>query len=161
MTKKKEKLDPKAQAMELLKKEREKRKAEKQIEIYHQIATRDIIERDFKEDTIPITFETAPNVKRTVLARRPTHKEMLKLMKLFTEASITQTKNDPESFRRMLEIIKDFASMAASFTVDESLDEEFWSEHVSFTILQNFMTELINQSITGGQLTAEQIKSFR
>jgi len=156
---KKEKLNPKEEALKKLAKS--KAKKTKKSQIFQQIATREIIERDFKEDVVPVTFETAPGINRTIQARRPTHKEMMKLMKLSIEASIHQGKGDPKSLERMINIIKDFSEMAASLSIDENLDKEFWEEHVSYPTLQNFITELISQAITGGSLSEEEIKSFR
>lgn len=129
-------------------------------EFKKQIATRDKLERDYKEDSLYVSFDSSPETRRTILARRPNQKEFLNILSLSIEAARYEGKLDPESLARMKELYANLHSVAANLSVDKNLDEEFWSEYVSFSTLQNFIGELIIESQRGG-ITEDDMKSFR
>lgn len=132
-------------------------------EAMKQIATRAKLERDFKEDTLYITFNTSPETERTLLARRPTHSEMVTILKLSSEASKYEGRVDAES-DKMVDIYNQLPELAARLSVDTTLDEEFWKDFVSFSTLQNFITQLIIETQRGtgpGGMTPDEIDTFR
>lgn len=138
-----------------------KAKKEDAVDFYKQIATRSIIERDFKEDNIVVTFETAPNIKRSVKARRPTHKEMMEITKLSIEANKYEGKGDIESLEKMTSIWENLGEMADKFSIDAQLDKDFWENCVSFSTLQNFITELILAVQKGTGMPEDEMQKFR
>lgn len=126
-----------------------------------QLATREKLERDYKEDSLYVTFNSSPETRRTILARKPNQEEFIKILALTIEAARHEGKLDDKSLTRMKEIYEGLNQMAASLSVDNKLDEEFWAKHVSFTTLQNFITELITESQRGSAVTEDEMKSFR
>jgi hypothetical protein len=126
------------------------------------IATREKIERDYVEDTIKITFNTSPQTKRTILARRPTNKEMITILRLSAEASKYEGSNDPDALIHMIEIYDQLGGIASNLSVDDNLDEEFWNDKVSFPALQDFITSLISlsQEVEGG-VNEKEMENFR
>ena len=159
MTDEKKKLNPKEEALKLLKEKKKKVNINRQLEIYKQLATRDIIERDFKEDTVIVPFQTAPGIKRNIKARRPTHEEMITLMKLTIEAS--KFEGNPQAMEQMIEIYEKLPKLASSLSVDKSMTEDWWKHKVSFTALQDFITQLIIITQRGTEIPEENIQSFR
>jgi len=137
-----------------------KSETKKSIEFLQQLATREKLERDYKEDIIRVTFETSPETKRTILARRPTHKEMIKLIDMVVAASAMEQPTDRESLKKLASVYRELPKMAASLCIDKQLDEKFWSEKVSWNALQNFLNELIAAAQSPG-LTKEELESFR
>ena len=133
----------------------------KGLEFLQQLATREKLERDYKEDIIRVTFETSPETKRTILARRPTHKEMMKLIEMIVAASAMNNPTDKESLRQLKEVYKELPKMAASLCIDKSLDEKFWSEKISWNALQNFLNELIAAAQQPTGLSKKELESFR
>jgi len=125
------------------------------------IATRSKLERDYDEDKIEVVFSTSPETKRKVLAKRPTNKEMIAIMMLSASASKYEGSAEPDSLVKMVEIYEKLASMAADLSVDPELDAEFWDCHVSFSTLQNFITELIDASQRGHSVSQDEMKKFR
>jgi len=152
--------DIKEKFKELEEKVGEKKKTDTK-ELIRQIATREKLERDYNEDIINVTFFSSPETKRTVLAKRPTQKEMMTIMRLSAEAAIYEGKMDPESLKKMVEIYDQLPELAASLTLDKSLDKNFWTNKVSFATLQNFITELIRETQRGTGVTSEELQSFR
>jgi len=147
--------------LDMLRKQKEKKEKE---EIIKQLATRAKLERDYYEDTVYVTFYTSPETKRTVLARRPSHSEMLTIMQLSVEASKYEGRLDIDAQEKMIGIYEKLPKLAAKLTVDETLDEKFWTEIVSFSTLQNFIGELILETQKGtgpGSLKPEELQSFR
>jgi len=142
---------------EQLKKTEEKKK----LEILRQLATRDKLERDYEEDTIYVTFHTSPETKRTIKAKKPSPQEMIDILLLSAEAAKYEGRADPESLAKMAEIYKRLPKLAARLSVDKKLNEEFWSKHVSFTTLQNFIFELIAATQRSTLITEEELESFR
>ena len=140
-----------------LKKSEEKKAAE----FIKELATREKLERDFKEDIMYVTFETSPETKRTVLTRRPTHSEMLELIKLlitvskFGEESMTE-----EDFKKFEEAYEKLPKIAASLCIKPKLDYKFWSQVATWDALQSF----INAVLSAGQsprISEQEMKSFR
>ncbi len=125
-----------------------------------QIATRDKLERDYKEDLLDVDFYSSPETKRMIKAKRPTQKEMMMIMRLSAEASIYEGKMDSKSLQRMVDIYDKLPKLAASLSVDPKLDEKFWTDNISFSTLQNFITELIRVTQMG-PMTEEEMTKFR
>jgi len=117
--------------------------------IIKQVATRDKLERDYFEDLLEVPFTTAPGIKRMVKARRPTQKQMLMIMTLSLQASIYEKLSNEQAITKMTEIYGQLSNLAATLCEDKKLDEKFWSECISFTTLQNFISELIRQTQSG------------
>lgn len=138
-----------------------KSKEDKSVnDVIKQIATRDKLERDYKEDLLKVIFRTSPETFRTLEARRPTQDEMLSIMRLSTEATIYEGRADTKSVERLLSVYEQLPKIAAKLSVDNTLNEEFWKTKISFYALQNFITELIRISQMG-PVTEEEMKSFR
>jgi hypothetical protein len=149
--------------------EQEKEKLEKKVDkkdqtelhqIIKQIATRDKLERDYKEDLLDVEFNSSFETTRTLKARRPTQEEMISIMRLSTEASLYEGRMDSKSIQRMLDIYDQLPKIAAKLSVDTTLNEEFWKTKISFFSLQSFITELI-KSNQSGPVPDEEMKSFR
>jgi len=138
----------------------EKKEKNDSKDIIKQITTRGILERDYKEDLLKITFYSSPETKRTVKSRRPTQEEMIIIMKLSAEASMYEGKLDSKSLQKMVSIYESLPKLAAKLCVDPSLDEKFWRSNVSFTTLQNFIAGLI-KATQEGPLEEDQLQSFR
>jgi len=126
-----------------------------------QLATREKLERDYKEDTLFVTFYSSPETKRTILARKPNQEEFLKILALTIEAARYEGKVDDKSLTRMKDIYGGLNEMAASLSSDPKLDKEFWGKCVSFNTLQNFITELITESQKSTSVPEEELESFR
>jgi hypothetical protein len=127
------------------------------------LATREKLERDFVEDKIYITFNSSPETRRTVIARRPTQKEFLEILNLSIQAAKYEGRGDPESLEQLIKISNNLNKIAANLCVDKRLDEDFWQNRVSFSTLQNFIAEIINSSNKPsiGQVGEAELKSFR
>jgi len=144
-----------------LKKEIKGKKVTDQKQVIQQIATRSLLERDYKEDVLEVIFNTSPQTQRKILARRPTQKQMIMIMKLSAEAAIYETKFDEKSMNKMTDIYSQLNSLAAELALDDKLDEEFWANKVSFATLQNFITELIKETQKGTGVSPDEMKKFR
>ena len=152
--------DPKSK-MDKLKKEVETKKSKKDEDFARQIATRELLERDFNEDFLKVSFNTSPDTRRAILARKPNQEEFLKILKLSIEASNLESSSTEDANKRIMEVYMDLNKIASELSVDESLDEEFWSKNVSFETLQNFISELILSFQQGTRVSEEDMKSFR
>jgi len=137
-----------------------KKKGGDKQKIIQQIATRDKLERDYKEDLLSVDFQSSPETKRMIKAKRPTQTEMMTIMRLSAEAAIYEGKMDPQSLQRMVDIYDKLPKLAAVLATDKNLDEAFWKTKVSFSTLQNFITELIRVT-QQGPMSEEDMKSFR
>jgi len=157
MADKKKEIEEKFKKLEKKAVDAEIKKAEK---VQKLLATRDKLERDYQEDKVLVTFSTSPETKRTILARRPTNKEMIQILTLSAQASKYEGSADPDALLKMVEIYNELHKIAARLSVDPSLDEKFWSESVSYSTLQNFITELITESQQPG-ISPEEFKKFR
>jgi hypothetical protein len=130
-------------------------------EVVLQIATRDKLERDYQEDLIDVVFFSAPENRRKIQAKRPTQSEMMTIMRLSAEASIYEGKVDDKSLKKMVDIYDKLPELAESLSVDKTLDKDFWKNGVSFTTLQNFITELIKETQRGSGIPGDEIDKFR
>jgi methylphosphotriester-DNA--protein-cysteine methyltransferase len=128
--------------------------------IIKQVTTRDKLERDYFEDLLEVAFNTAPGIKRMVKARRPTQKQMLMIMTLSLQASIYEKLSNEQAITKMTEIYGQLSNLAATLCEDKKLNEEFWSERVSFTTLQNFISELIRITQMG-PVSDKELDNFR
>ena len=128
--------------------------------VIKQIATRDKLERDYMEDLLSVEFQSSSETRRMIKAKRPTQTEMMTIMKLSAEASIYEGKMDPDSLKRMVDIYDQLPKLASTLSTDAKLDEKFWKERVSFTTLQNFITELIKVT-QQGPVSEEEMSGFR
>ena len=125
------------------------------------VSTRAKIEGDYDDDLLKVTFDTSPETRRTVLAKKPTNKEMITIMRLSAEAAKYEGNADPNSLIKMVEIYEQLSGIADKLSIDKTLDEEFWNEKVSFSTLQNFITSLITESQKGSGVTEAELKKFR
>jgi hypothetical protein len=140
------------------------KKKEVDVEEYiKNLATREKLERDFIEDKIYITFNSSPETRRTVIARRPTQKEFLEILNLTIQAARYEGKGDIESLEKLMEIASHLNKVASNLCTDKTLNEDFWGNKVSFTTLQNFVAEIVNssQKPSIGKVGEEELKSFR
>lgn len=140
------------------------KKKEVSAEEYVQsLATREKLERDFIEDKVYITFNSSPETRRTIIARRPTQKEFLEILNLSIQAAKYEGKGDPESLEQLVRISANLNKMAANLCTDKRLDADFWQNYTSFGTLQNFIAEIINSSNKPsiGQVGEPELKSFR
>ena len=143
-------------------KEKSGKTTEKKIEEARKlISTRSKIEGDYDDDLLKVTFDTSPETRRTILAKKPTNKEMITIMKLSAQAAKYEGSADPDSLIKMVEIYEQLSGIADKLSVDKTLDEEFWNEKVSFSTLQGFITNLITESQRGTGVTEEELKKFR
>lgn len=147
--------------MDNLRKKIDEGKSKKDEDFARQIATRELLERDFNEDFLKVSFNTSPDTRRAILAKKPNQEEFLKILKLSIEASNLEASNAEESNKRLLEVYGDLNKIAAELSVDKHLDEEFWKSKVSFETLQNFISELILSFQSGNRVPEEDLKSFR
>jgi hypothetical protein len=145
---------------ELQEKIEKKKKGDIQ-ETVKQIATRNKLERDYEEDVLTVTFFSSPETRRAIKAKRPTQKEMMTIMRLSAEAAIYEGRMDPDSLEKMVNIYEKLPDLAATLSLDKSLDKSFWTGKISFATLQNFITELIRETQKGTGVTDEELTSFR
>lgn len=136
----------------------EKKKSEEARDL---LTTRTKIEGDYDDDLLKVAFSTSPETRRTILAKKPTNKEMITIMKLSAQAAKYEGSADPDSLIKMVEIYEQLSGIADKLSLDKNLDEEFWNEKVSFATLQNFITELITESQRGTGVTEKELKKFR
>jgi len=146
---------------EELKNKIDKKKKGDANEVIKQIATRDKLERDYKEDLLSVTFYSSPETRRMIKAKRPTQKQMMTIMRLSAEAAIYEGRMDPDSLSKMVDIYDKLPELASDICVDKKLDKDFWTDGVSFATLQNFITEVIKETQKGTGVEAEDMKSFR
>jgi len=143
-------------------KEKSKNLKEKKTgDVHSLISTRTKIEGDYDDDLIKVTFNTSPETRRTILAKKPTNKEMITIMKLSAQAAKYEGSADPDSLVKMVEIYEQLSGIADKLSLDKALDTIFWNEKVSFSTLQNFITELITESQKGTGVTESELKKFR
>jgi hypothetical protein len=160
MVDEKQNLSPLEQQAEKLKEKIDKKEQGDLQQIIKQIATREKLERDYKEDLLNVEFYSSPETRRCVKARRPTQEEMISIMRLSTEAAIYEGKMDSKSIQRMLDVYDQLPIIAAKLSVDTQLNADFWKTKISFFSLQSFITELIKANQATPVSEAE-MKSFR
>ena len=139
-----------------------KKGGEDKLEFAKQIATRDKLERDYIEDHIYVTFNSSPETRRTVMARRPTKKEFLEVLRIGLEAAKFEGLGDTKSLEKLNEIYSGLNKIASKLSIDKHLDDIFWEERVSFVTLQNFINELLAESQKSiGGVKESELQSFR
>jgi len=150
----------KEEAIDKIKQGMKKQGKKETMDYQSQIATRDKIERDFKEDILRVSFSTSPETKRTVKATRPTQRQMITIMKLTAEAMMYENRTDQKSLDKMLSVYSELPKVAAELCVDKSMNEEFWVDRVSFSSLQDFITNVMIKA-QSGSLEEGELESFR
>jgi len=78
-----------------------------------------------------VTFKTADGKERTIKAKKPSHYQMLKLLTLSIKISELSGKTDATSQKELIKIMADLPKLAAEISIDDKLDEEFWSKGVT------------------------------
>ena len=144
-----------------LKQKINKQKKKDTESVIKQIATRDKLERDYREDLLEVTFFSSPETKRMIQAKRPTQSQMMTIMKLSAEAALYEGRMDAKSLDKMVNIYDSLNDLAAKLSVDKKLDSEFWRDKVSFATLQNFITELIKETQKGTGIQEDDMQNFR
>ena len=137
----------------------EKLKGKKGDVSVSEIATREKIERDFREDVLTVSFKTSTQTTRAIKIHRPNPKQMIRILKLATIGT-TGNENDPKLMERMLDVYDDLPEMASELVIDKALDEQFWTESVSFPALIDFIFSVIRVVQTGG-FSTDEMESFR
>ena len=160
-TKEKSKKPSKNEMEEFKKKVKKDKKSSTNEDIGRKLATRELLERDFNEDCLKVSFNTSPDTRRAIMARKPNQEEFLKILALSVEASSLENQTTDAANKRLIDVYGKLNKLAADLSTDETLDEEFWKENVSFQTLQNFITELILAFQRGGALSEEDLESFR
>ena len=125
------------------------------------IATREIIERDYKEDIIIVPFKTSTDTERAIEAYRATNDEIINILKLVAQANKFQSEGNPESLVKTSEIYEQLHRIAAKLCKDKAFNEEFWSKKTSNFTLQSFINAVINESSRMTGYGDEKLKSFR
>jgi len=147
--------------MEEFKKKVTTKKSSSNEDIGRKIATRTLLERDFNDDCLKVSFNTSPDTRRAIMARKPNQEEFLKILALSVEASSLENSSADSSNSKLVDVYDKLNKLAADLSVDDSLDEEFWRTKVSFQTLQNFISELIIAFQRGSNLSDEDLESFR
>lgn len=151
----------KKEAIERLQKKIKNKESEEKKRLLALFATREKLERDYKEDIICVTFQTSPTTKRTIEARKPTHSEMITILRLLSEvASISGKEISPKVAKNLTEAFEELPKLAAELTTDPSLDEDFWKNKISFQALINFITSLMEES-NKPPISKEELENFR
>lgn len=159
---KKETKKSKEERMKAIKAKASKSKSKStNLDFAKQLATRHKLERDYDEDKLYVSFNSSPETKRTILARKPNQEEFIKILTLTIESARYEGKMDIESLNKMKDICQELNILAAELSIDDKLDEEFWAKKVSFNTLQNFIAELVNEAQRGTGLTEDEMTSFR
>ena len=149
------------QSFEDLKKKIDNKKHVDTQVVIAQIATREKLERDYKEDILDVVFYSSPGTQRKIKAKRPTQSEMMTIMRLSAEAAVYEGRMDTKSLAKMVDIYEKLPELAANLSVDKTLNPDFWKNKVSFATLQNFITEVIKETQKGTGAASEELKSFR
>lgn len=135
---------------------------EDKTDFVQSIATREKLERDYKEDIIYVTFKSSPETERTIVARRPNQEEFLQILRLTIESAKYVNVADLKSLESLEKTYATLHKIAASLCINKELDEKFWKTKISFGTLQNFIGELINASQTQfGGVTESEVQKFR
>ena len=133
-----------------------------------EIATRNVIEGDSITNTINVSFDTADGVKRTIVAKKPSNSQFVKILSFPMIArglqSVGSDINDEEAIgkaERAVNLYASFSKLAADLTVDTTLDEKFWGDSVPDTFLQSFMAGYIEALSSGVVIPKEEMEKFR
>ena len=134
----------------------------KQKDFIQQIATRELLEREFAKDTMLVTFNINKDKKVTIEAKKPTPKEVLEIMKFSIRASKYEGKTDVKSLEEMVSIYEELPKIAAEYSLDPKMDEKWWNEKAKFEGMMNYVVALIMQTQQGGgNLPESQVATFR
>ena len=125
------------------------------------VATRDKLERDYKEDILKVTFKASTDTYRTLESRKPTNKEMSVIMSLAASALKAQESNKPDDLLKLKEVFTLLAGIAANLAVDKTLDQDFWDNCVSTDTLNNFINGIVLSTKRGSGVSPEDMKKFR
>ena len=130
-------------------------------ELIDLVATRELLERDYKEDTLEVIFSSSPSTRRKIISHKPTPEQMTKMMRLNAEALIYETKpTNPKIVEELTSVYDKFAELAANLTIDKKLDKEFWNTKVTTYALNSFINELMTVVIQG-PLSESELSKFR
>ena len=125
------------------------------------VGIRSRIERDYEEDVLEVSFDTSPQTKRIVRAKRPSLIEMISIMEMSAIAAKYEGSSKPDALSKMVEIYKKLSVTATNLSLNKELNEDFWSSKVSFTTLQSFITSLIMEAQKGQGVGDKDMKTFR
>lgn len=159
-TKSKEEVEKQRQ-LAVLKGNIKKDNLEKFKEAQKLIATRDKLERDYKEDVLKVTFKTSTETYRTLEARKPTNKEMSVILSLAASALKAQESNKPDDLLKLKEIFTLLAGIASNLAVDKTLDKDFWDNSVGSDTLSNFINGIVMAVQRGSGVAPDEMKKFR
>ena len=135
---------------------------DKRKDFIQQIATREILEREFAKDTMLVTFDLNKDTRVTVEAKKPSPKEVIEIMKFSIRASRYEGKTDAKSLEEMVGIYEELPKIAAEYSLDPKMDEKWWNEKAKFEGMINYVMSLILASQQGsGGVHDRQIESFR
>lgn len=139
-----------------------KKKVVETKDLIEHFATRELLERDYKEDLLKVKFSTSstPEIKRLVNAKRPTPEQMTEIFKLNAKIVLLSMGNTPKTAEKLADIYEQMSKIAADLSVDKSLNKEFWFKKISTNTLNNFIGELITLT-QQGPIDEESMKSFR
>lgn len=156
---KKQNVDPE----EIYKKLEEEIKKEEKEKIEKVEKLRDILERDFSETTLLIPIQISQDKRRMIPARVLTQDDYFKIISIVDKLMKIEnklgelTKKDEVEMKKLRE---ELATIAAKYSVDKSLDKEFWLKIVPLQILITFLIGLT----TAGQefiAPAKDLATFR
>ena len=125
------------------------------------VATRDRLERDYKEDVLKVTFKTSSETYRTLEARKPTNKEMSVIMSLAASALKAQASNKPDDLLKLKEVFTLLAGIASNLSVDKTMDQDFWDNNVGSDTLSNFINGIVITTQRGSGISPDEMKKFR
>ena len=147
--------------VEEFKKEVNKDKKVSQREIIDQIATREILERDYKEDTMEIIWQSSPSSRRKIISHKPTPEQMTQLLKLQAQAIMFENQpTNSKTIENLTGIYEEFANLAAILTTNKTLNKEFWFKKTGMQSLTSFINELMRRTIQG-PLPESELDKFR
>lgn len=133
-----------------------------QKELIKQLATREIIERDYREDIIEVVFDTSPSNKRKIRAHKPNHDQMMEIMELIAISNEMQKGTvDMGLWKEVKSSYSRLPLLAAELSVDKKLDAEFWKKNLSTFGLQLFLLELITEANQSTGIPQDKMESFR
>ena len=132
----------------------------KKDDFIRDFATRAMLEKDFKDDTIRVSFNTSPSTRRTILSRKPTPSEYLKILTLYIEAMRLESVATADTVEKLKEVQLDMYKLAADLSTDKQLDEKFWANCISLMTLYAFF-QAVMESAQQGNIPEGELKSFR
>jgi threonine synthase len=157
MSKKKEEVS-KEEQLKTVKDAIKKEKASKTQSAHAALATRELLEKDYKEDTFYVEFRTASGKLYKTKATKPSNNESSKILRLAISAAKAEGSDDPEDLLKIQKIQDDLAQIAGKLALDESLNEDFWANNVSSQTLINFVVGIVTSS---QGVSDEELRKFR